>query len=344
MQQIRKRQKEISRKFHAEGTTEAYETAAKQWIEFCQTYGHHTREYHETNLCLFIIWLDLKTEKGIKAATAKNKLYGIREFAYQTYNDLIEVDHRTMSRLGRLRKSIAIHNPATNGSEPITMEMLQQFINIIDMKPIPEWQKQTEKTMLIIAFSEIKRSGEYVMDDKANRSFKHGHLTQRYNMDTHRMYLDWKRKDGKTNRDRSESNALHTALVCKCKKWGSTICPIHNLEKLIKEKQKAGIPTGPNDDIFVVKEKGKIKPYNKYMAGHLLKRMVKEAGYPQGPNDPKYTLHGFRKGGAIQATKDGIPISTIMKQADWRSGRMVQHYQRQINIADHATNLISRYG
>ena len=124
---------------------------------------------------------------------------------------------------------------------------------------------------------------------------------------------------------------------------GSTICPTHNLEALQDAKQRAGIPTGPNDDIFVIKEKGKIKPYNKYMAGHLLKRMVKQAGYQQGANDPKYTLHGFRKGGAIQATKDQIPISTIMKQADWKSGQMVQHYQRQINIDDHATNMIKRY-
>ena len=108
-------------------------------------------------------------------------------------------------------------------------------------------------------------------------------------------------------------------------------------------KRINGIPTGSDDHVFVYEDKGETKPYNAYKAGHLLKRMVKAAGYPQGANDPKYTLHGFRKGGAIQATKDGIPISTIMKQADWKSGAMVNHYQRQINIDDHATNLMNKY-
>ena len=79
------------------------------------------------------------------------------------------------------------------------------------------------------------------------------------------------------------------------------------------------------------------------MAGNLLKRMAKAAGIGQGPNDPPYTLHGFRKGGAIQATKDKVPTSAIMKQADWKSSEMVHYYQRQINIDDHATNLMHAY-
>ena len=343
MKQIKQRRTEIAKKYHATGTTKVYQTAAKQWKQFCELYKIHKRQYTEANLCLFISWLDIKLEDGIKPATVKNKLYGIREFAYQTYGDILEVDNKTMTILARFRKGIAVHNPATNGSAPITLEMCKILIQTIDAQQIPEWIKQTQKTIIILAFSEIKRAGEYLIDYVTNRSFKHGNLTPRYHHATKQWYLDWKRKDGKTHREGSELNALHSALICKCNRWGNEMCPVHNTQKLMILKKIAGIPVGPNEHVFVYEEGGEIKPYNKYKAGHLLKRMVKEAGYPQGPNDPKYSLHGFRKGGAIQATKDGVPISTIMKQADWKSERMVHHYQRQINIDDHASNLINRY-
>lgn len=79
------------------------------------------------------------------------------------------------------------------------------------------------------------------------------------------------------------------------------------------------------------------------MSCNLLKRMVRNAGYPQGPNDPTYILHGFRKGGTIQATLDKVPISTIMKQADWKSVGVVFHYQQMIDIKSHVMNIMNVY-
>ena len=112
---------------------------------------------------------------------------------------------------------------------------------------------------------------------------------------------------------------------------------------MMRLKEQYQIPMKSSDDIFVYTNEGQIKPYNKYSAGKLLKRMVKAAGYPTGPNDPKYSLHGFRKGGTIQATIDKVPTSTIMKQADWKSESMVHHYQKQINIDLHSSNMMNVY-
>ena len=341
--QIEKRRREIEGKLHAEGTKKAYRTAAKQWEKYCRTFKIETRQYNETNLIKFLTWLEITNEDGVKPSTVKNKLYGVREYAYQKYGDLIEVDKKNMYRLSRYRAGLAIENPASKGSEPITLPMCRKMITAIDQQPKPEWEKQTEKTLIILGFSEIKRAGEYVQDKQTNRALQHGDLTPRYNQEMKQTYYAWKRTDGKTNRDASEQTPLYSALVCKCKAWGYTMCPVHNILTLIILKQRAGIPTGATDHILVKEQNGQIKPYNKYMAGQLLKRMVTAIGIGQGTNDPQYTLHGLRKGGAIQAKKDGVPTATIMKQADWKSSEMVHYYQRQINIDDHATNLWNRY-
>ena len=69
-----------------------------------------------------------------------------------------------MYRLSRYRAGLAIENPASKGSEPITLPMCHKMIKGIDQQPMPEWQQQTEKTLIMLAFREIKRAGEYVED------------------------------------------------------------------------------------------------------------------------------------------------------------------------------------
>ena len=106
------------------------------------------------------------------------------------------------------------------------------------------------------------------------------------------------------------------------------------------------MPTGHNDLIFM-HLKGKqrtLTPYNKYSAGDLLTRMVREANLKNlDTTNTKYSLHGFRKGGAMQAIQDGMDITSTMKQADWRTAEMVIHYTRKTPIGMHANNVINIY-
>ena len=157
--------------------------------------------------------------------------------------------------------------------------------------------------------------------------------------------MTWTRKTGKTYRQGSDENPLESVVVCKCKRWGAEMCPFHELGKLTQYKQRAGISTEPDQPFLVRKGKtGKIIPYNAYTAGALLKRLAKAAGLTgKTCKETVYTLHGFRKGGAIQAVQDGLPTSTIMKQADWKTARMVAYYNRQIPTEMHATNMTNKY-
>ena len=314
-------------------------------MEYCEKFSISTKQYTQDNLCNFLTWLDIITPGGIKESTAKNKLYAIRECAYQEYNQQINVDNEHNHMLARHRRGIQILNPATQGSKPITMRMCKDMIRAVRQQKIPEWEKQTQQTMFAIAFGETKRAGEYLMDAVNNRQFNHGDLEPMMEVETGEIYYCWTRIKGKTHREGTRRNPLESAVICKCKKWGAILCPKHNIEKLTTAKIAAGIQVTANSPVFLYTNKKQIKPYNKYKAGALLQRMAKAAGYKtkDEKGDNIYSLHGFRKGGAIQGIIDGVPVSTIMKQADWKTERMVYYYNRQKDIDQHAINMMQAY-
>ena len=51
----------------------------------------------------------------------------------------------------------------------------------------------------------------------------------------------------------------------------------------------------PKDHAFVLQENGEMKPYNEFKAGHLLKRVLKEAGCAQGMNELKLSLQVWKR-------------------------------------------------
>ena len=224
------------------------------------------------------------------------------------------------------------------------MDKLMKLIAAIDTEQIPEWLKQTQKTMMILAFSEIKRGGEYTEDKKNGRGLYHKDLTRKYDEKSDQHYLIWTRITGKTHRAGSEKYPLQSVIVCKCNRWSPKICPYHNMMKLYRLKMEHNIPSQPKDAVFLWIRNGKITPYNKYSHGKLLKRMARKANINinQG-KETKYSLHGFRKGGCMQATIDGLPTSTIMKQADWKTADMINLYNRLIPIDMHLQNVIKPY-
>ena len=346
MKQIEQKILEITDNYHAPGTKGAYQTGAKQWIQFCDIYHIQHHQYSEANIIKFLTWLYLNEKDGIKKETAKGKTYAIKEFAYQTYGEIIEVDRKNAFSIARFKQSLEYINPAGDGATPITMDKLRKLTIAAMKEQEPEWIKQTNKTLMIIAFSEMKRAGEYTLDKQNNRGFYHGDLFLKTDAKTQQNYLIWNRRTGKTYRAGSDEKPLQSAIVCKCKRWGKSECPYHNMMKLIIIKNKAGISTARNQPIFMYL-KGKqrtLTPYNKYSAGDLLTRMVKTANLKDlDTTNTKYSLHGFRKGGAMQAVQDGMDITSTMKQADWRSAEMVIHYTRKTPIEMHANNVINIY-
>ena len=45
----------------------------------------------------------------------------------------------------------------------------------------------------------------------------------------------------------------------------------------------------------------------------------------------------------MQAMHDNIPRSTIMKQADWKTDKMIERYAKKTSINMHARNMINKY-
>ena len=70
---------------------------------------------------------------------------------------------------------------------------------------------------------------------------------------------------------------------------------------------------------------------------------LKEKFIDEDTTDTQYSLHGFRKGGTMQAIKDGMDITSTMKQADWKTAEMVIHYTKNTPIDMHANNVINIY-
>ena len=295
----------------------------------------------------FLAWLSLNTKDGIGETTAKNKVYAIREYAYQEYGDQIHVDHKSAPILGRFRKSLGKAKPATGGSDAVTLWDCYKMIQVIQNdQTIEAWEKQTQQTLISLAFSEIKRAGEYLSDSKTGRGLHYKDMKWRINAMTGKPYIIWLRLTGKTHQQNTPRDPLESTIVCKCKKWREIMCPYHNVMKIVKiQTETQGLPK-PSDPILIRKapKTAKKYPYNEYTAGRSLKRLAKEAGLiTDAAKEAVYTLHGFRKGGAIQAVLDGNDDSTIMKQADWNSARMIQHYQNKTPIDIHALKMIRNY-
>ena len=346
MTEIEQHIKHVEGMYHAPGTTDAYKIGARQWERFCARYAIPTHQYTEANIIRFLAWLDMTIKGGIGASTAKNKIYAIKEYAYQEHQHYLRVDRTNANALSRFRKSLGIKKPPTNGSDPITRRICLKLITQIQQQPgLQQWEKQTQKTLMILAFSEIKRGEEYIQSKRNQRGLHHGDLAIRTDPETQKEYMIWTRQTGKTHRQGSAANPLQSVIVCKCEKWGPTMCPLHETMKLIRMKQENEIDTSPTAALLIRKSKtGAMIPYNPYTAGDLLKRMAKAAGLDkEATKQAIYTLHGFRKGGAMQAVQDGLATSTIMKQADWKTARMVAHYNRQIPTEMHAQNMINKY-
>ena len=222
----------------------------------------------------------MTSKQGIGESTAKSKVYAVKQFAYQEYDIDLKVDKDNAMRLARFRKSLATRKPATEGSDPITYDDCTKMIKHIQLQPIPEWQKQTQITMISIAFGQIKRATEYVQDKKGEKGLNHGQLTLRKDPTSGRMYLAWNRIKGKTHQTGTIRNPLQTAIVCVCNKWRREMCAFHNYAQLLNIKKINDIPTGPHEPVLIrLATNGNKYPYNEYTANQLLQKLIKSANY-----------------------------------------------------------------
>ena len=332
--------------YHTAGTKRTYAVGQRQWIQFCDELGITDRAYTEQNLIRFLTWLDMNVPEGIGGETAKNRVYAVKEYAVQQYGDIIQVKMEEAPRLARIRKILDYQKPATDGSDPIMIEDCIAMIKQIQNQNIPDWEKQTQQTMISYSFGEMKRAHECVSTRDTKRPLKHGELQLTIDPVTKQPYMRCVRITGKTHRKGTRSTPLQSAIVCKCKKWPKPLCALCNLIKLTKLKQENGISTDPSQPVFVRPLKtGRMTPYNEYKASALLKRLAKEAGlYEEDTTkDTKYSLHGFRKGGTMQAIHDNIPRAAILKQADWKTDKMIERYAKKTPINMHARNMINKY-
>ena len=336
----------MQQSYHTAGTKRTYEVGIRQWIQFCDTARIPETSYTEQNLIRFLTWLDMTIPTGIGAETAKNRVYAVKEYAATKHGEIIHVKEDRAPKLARIRKILGHQKPATDGSDPILLEDCIAMAKHIQTQKIPDWQKQTQKTLIAYAFGEMKRANEYVNTRDTKRALKHGELQTTTDRKSGKSYIICARITGKTHRNGTKSNPLQSAIVCKCRSWSPYICAYCNLTALIRIKKESGIPTDPEQAVFVRPLKtGKLTPYNEYKASALLKRLAKETGLYEKDKtkEAKYSLHGFRKGGTIQAINDDIPRSTIMKQADWKTDKMIERYAKKMPVSMHANNMIEKY-
>eukprot|EP01083_Nonionella_stella_P223692 796942_1 len=205
--------------------------------------------------------------------------------------------------------------PSGTGAKPISREILAKCIYLIlNDDDLSIKDKYIWILCFTMAFTGIKRAGEYTDGLKWNQIQME--IAPLYSNYEDSSYFILNRTHGKTYQYGGD---LFAVFICTCdEKDGvvyavneSYLCCLHNLIRLV-DRLKSADRSKPNmnDPLFEFTD-------TKVLNYPTLLKKLKQFGY---------LPHGFRKGGAQYQVSKGVPIITVMKQADWRNVNTIRKY------------------
>ena len=300
-----------------------YKSTESHYIIFCKLYDKDINSINniEERLCQFLTWKQLCV--GIGWSAMRGHLYAVRSF-YAENNIHIDVDSKSMRKAHGLIRAEKLRNPGGDGAKPVTIDMLKKWIKC--MSNDKEYNKHDSNVWIaswLSAFFGMKRISEYTFNpDKLKNvlvqdlSFEFEPTKNEFEQSS---YCILNRRKGKTYQFGGD---LYAVYLCTCNDGPCALCTFIELIKLRTINKKYDQIKGNNLLEF---SDGSV--LNKYSAGKMIKDICRKTNI-----DPeKISGHSMRKGGAQWAVKKGMPATSIMKQADWRSYGSFKRYNDNVS-------------
>ena len=285
------------------GTQKNKKCHENRYLEFCQVRNLPPFPITEWRLVCYAMFLSfsLQTVDSIKSYCGMvcelNELYGFPP---------VVKGKRFKKALDGIKRMLA-HE--VKQASPITVEMLQDIVNIVNVNSLRELSVWVATLFGFFLF--LRKSNLVPTDWKHDVTKQLSRKDLKLDEDLLIVTIKWSKTIQFAQRK------LQLPLVAD---FDSDLCPVRWLIHVIDK-----IPASGEHNLFCYPQKGHLVPVNYYDLMTQLRKWLKAIGV----NDVnRFSSHSLRRGGYVNAFENGVQECTLSVPGDWAS----ECYKRYIDM------------
>ena len=268
----------------------------RMWVDFISFQAAAGLPSYQVNVTLLLSFLEYLHENNISAAQLQNYLSAIR--AMHIAHGL-ETSPFKDERLPLFLKAIRIHRPfKPRVLAHLDIPFLEKIIHLCDHMQFP----QIFKPLYLLMFFSFLRMSNVLPHAVTQFDFTR-HLARAdviFGATGAVLLIKW----SKTLQNRRDVVTISLPDL-----QGSHFCPVSALKAMFQN-----FPGSDNSPVFVIPKSKGLVPLTDSVARKHLKDVSGFLGL-----NPSLTFHDFRRGGAVWAFQNGVPLEHIMKHGIWKS-------------------------
>ena len=268
----------------------------RMWADFISFQEAAGLPSYQVNVTLLLSFLEYLHENNISVAQLQNYLSAIRAmhivhgFETAPFKD---------ERLPLFLKAIRIHRPLNpRVLTHLDIPLLEKILSLCDHMQFP----QVFKPLYLLMFFSFLRMSNVLPHAVTQFDFTR-HLARAdviFGATGAVLLIKW----SKTLQNRRDVVTISLPDL-----QGSHLCPVSALKAMFQI-----FPRSDNSPVFVIPRNRGLVPLTDSVACKHLKDVSGSLGL-----NPSLTFHDFRRGGAVWAFKNGVPLEHIMKHGTWKS-------------------------
>ena len=268
----------------------------RMWADFISFQAAAGLPSYQVNVTLLLSFLEYLHENNISVAQLQNNLSAIRAM-HIAYG--LETAPFKDERLPLFLKAIRIHRPLNpRVLAHLDIPLLEKILYLCDHMQFPQVFKPL---YLLIFFSFLRMSN--VLPHAVTQFDFTRHLARAdviFGATGAVLLIKW----SKTLQNRRDVVTISLPDL-----QGSHLCPVSALKAIFQI-----FPGSDNSPVFVIPRNRGLVPLTDSVARKHLKDVSGSLGL-----NPSLTFHDFRRGGAVWAFQNGVPLEHIMKHGTWKS-------------------------